>query len=271
LLLPASILLFIVGVAKYGERVLALCCADITPPISNYRPEHFTFRTGASYRPWSTRGHRQQLDMEALLTIAHLLMGIPMSLFRSVPLIGVYYGSTSSLVGEDLWKVAEMQASLMHDVFYTKAEVMQTWYGLCIRIISPAAIAVALTLVHIHLDKSKTMVSNYNRVDVGITYVLLAGALALELTSLLRAMFSSRTSVILLKWSKDDGEGRNVWSFLGVAVASVRRLVHAAEWRMLWSCSVGQHNLLRLYPRSRASRIARWVRVEDRWNMLVTS
>uniref|UniRef100_A0A0A9AWS0 DUF4220 domain-containing protein n=1 Tax=Arundo donax TaxID=35708 RepID=A0A0A9AWS0_ARUDO len=59
--------------------------------------------------------------------IAHLLMDIPKGFLRELPFIGVYYSRTSSLLGEELWKVVEMQVSLMHDVFYTKAEVMHTW------------------------------------------------------------------------------------------------------------------------------------------------
>jgi hypothetical protein len=66
-------------------------------------------------------------------------------------------------------------------------------------------------------------------------------------------------------------QGRNVWQILACVLVSLRRLVHAADWRKrYWSGSIGQHNLLQLCSRSWASKrskIARWLGVEDPWNV----
>jgi hypothetical protein len=80
-----------------------------------------------------------------------------------------------------------MQISLMHDVLYTKAEVT---YVFCIRVISSLGTVTALSLFHIQASYSK---DGYNRVDAAVTYVLLIGAVVLEITSALRAMLSSWT------------------------------------------------------------------------------
>jgi hypothetical protein len=69
-----------------------------------------------------------------------------------------------------------MQISLMHDVLYTKAEVT---YVFCIRVISSLGTVTALSLFHIQASYSK---DGYNRVDAAVTYVLLIGAVVLEIT-----------------------------------------------------------------------------------------
>ena len=43
-----------------------------------------------------------------------------------------------------MYRVAEVQLSLMYEVFYSKAPVIHTWYGRCIRVISPMATVAAL-------------------------------------------------------------------------------------------------------------------------------
>jgi len=182
--------------------------------------------------------------------------------------LDVHYG-TSAIPGEDLYKVAEMQISLMHDVLYTKAEVMHTWYGLCIHMVSSLGTLAALLIFHFHL-LGKIYKGHYSRVDITITYVLLVGAVVLEIMSALRAMFSGWTCALLHLRAQE----RNIWHYLYWKVSSLRRLIRAADWSRYWSGSMGQHNLLQLCARSPASKcsmIARWMGVEDPWNTMVYS
>lgn len=62
-----------------------------------------------------------------------------------------------------------------------------------------------------------------------------------------------------------------MWHLLAGTVGSLRRLVHAAaDWWRYWSGSMGQHYLLQLCARSwasRSSKIARWMGLEDPWNI----
>ncbi|KAL6650372.1 hypothetical protein ACP70R_009297 [Stipagrostis hirtigluma subsp. patula] len=260
LLMPATIIMFVVGVIKYGERVWALKCASSSSSGKNYRC--FDRRTATAAGPLE----RPQ-DTEGFLLIAHLLLDVPMDLLKGPStFVDLHYG-TWALHGEDLYKVAEMQLSLMHDVFYIKAEVMHTWYGLCIRIISSLGISVALLLFHLSGDHK----GGYQRADITVTYVLLAGAVILEITSTLRLMLSSWTCALLDR----RGEGRNMWHFLAYVVVSLRRLIRAADWRKrYWSGCMGQHNLLQLCAQSWASKmskIARWMDMEDPWNTFAYS
>jgi hypothetical protein len=209
--------------------------------------------------------------------------------------------------GEDFYKVSEMQLSLMHDILHTKAQVTHTWYGFCIRVFTPLGTAVAFSLFLLLLgnNRHKENHSRYSRVDIAVTYVLLVGAVILETTSALRAMFSSWTCALLQERDPGRGkneirgteakegsnadslreesehpdlisdQGRNVWQRLAHIHVSLRRLVHAADWRKrYWSGSIGQHNLLQLCSRSWASKrskIARWLGVEDPWNVFAYS
>jgi hypothetical protein len=47
---------------------------------------------------------------------------------------------------ERMWTVMEMELSLMYDILYTKASVIHSWPGYCIRVISPLAVVASLVL-----------------------------------------------------------------------------------------------------------------------------
>ncbi|KAF8670072.1 hypothetical protein HU200_051265 [Digitaria exilis] len=80
--------------------------------------------------------------------------------------------------GKDLSGLLETELSLMYDILYTKAAVVHTWYGYTILVISPVATAAALLLFHYSSHKQGD-----SKVNVGITYALLSGTLALDLIS----------------------------------------------------------------------------------------
>jgi hypothetical protein len=107
---------------------------------------------------------------------------------------------------EEVYKVVEMQVSLIHDLFYTKVELMYTWYGFCIRILALLATAVAFLLFNMLLlsnDYRKLMNGGYSKVDVVVTNVLFVGAIILDCVSLFRAMYSTWTCALLIEWRRD--------------------------------------------------------------------
>ncbi|WVZ83485.1 hypothetical protein U9M48_030627 [Paspalum notatum var. saurae] len=279
----ATVLMSLVGAAKYGERVWALMSAGSNPITGkNYRnlqPSTAAIQTGYYLDALISMG--PSWDAEAYLLMAHRMLDVPMDLMRG-PLGQDYtvYPFASNLCGEDLYLVVEMQLSLMHDVFYTKTVVIHSnMYGLCVHALTVAATASAFLLFHFHLRPAghRTQQDPYSRVDVAITYVLLAGAVVVEAMSLLRATLSSWTCPLLVRRSRDKYwmEEHTLLNRIARALMSLRRLVHAADWRRrYWSGSMGQHNLLRLGARSRASsisKIARWMGLEDRWNIMAYS
>uniref|UniRef100_A0A0D9UWV9 DUF4220 domain-containing protein n=1 Tax=Leersia perrieri TaxID=77586 RepID=A0A0D9UWV9_9ORYZ len=262
LLKCAAILVFVVGVVKYGERVWALRCAGSRPWGMNYHHFTISWETTRYDHTVDNTGH---LDTEDLLLMAHGMLCIGKNrLIGPVPNLVIELEGCSRLRGHELYKIVQMQLSLMHDVFYTKIEAMHSWFGgLCIRVALPVATAVAFLMFH--QWRGNHRLDGYTSADITATYVLLVGALVLEMVSALRGIFSIWTCRFL----------RDRCYFLFRAIIYLRRFVHAAEWRKkYWSGSMGQQSLLQLCACSRASRmskLARWMGVEDWWNTLAYS
>ncbi|KAK1643378.1 hypothetical protein QYE76_061183 [Lolium multiflorum] len=157
--------------------------------------------------------------------------------------------------GESMWRVMELELSLMYDTLYTKASVTHSWVGYCIRVISPLAIVTSLVLFQL---SSK---DGYSRLNVDITYTLLGGALLLETKSLLGALGSSWALAFLCtrrwRWFRHSALCTGRWHRLRSALISLRRswpgkMIMTGTSRR-WSGTMGQHNMLRF----RAGRVDR--------------
>ncbi|XBH67517.1 hypothetical protein VPH35_095885 [Triticum aestivum] len=120
---------------------------------------------------------------------------------------------------EVMWTMMEVQLSLMYDILYTKAAVLHTWPGYCIRDISPLTTAASFLLFHFSGKDG-----NHSGLDVVVTYTLLSGAF-LETTSLLSALGSTWTYAFLCATK---------WSWLRYAALRTGR----------WSGKIGQYNML---------------------------
>uniref|UniRef100_A0ACD5XF49 Uncharacterized protein n=1 Tax=Avena sativa TaxID=4498 RepID=A0ACD5XF49_AVESA len=176
LLRPAAILMFVVGVIKYGERVWALSCAS-SSNLSGKNYQSFGRVHIEDSRVariiLSSFGHKN------VMLVAHRLLTIPLHLFKGpLPLLELDNDLSEGYSWELMYLAAEMQLSLMYGVFYSKAPVIHTWYGKCIRVISLMATITAALLVFRQFSEE----DGYwcSRADVRATYVLLAGAIVLE-------------------------------------------------------------------------------------------
>uniref|UniRef100_A0A0E0JE68 DUF4220 domain-containing protein n=1 Tax=Oryza punctata TaxID=4537 RepID=A0A0E0JE68_ORYPU len=274
LLLRAAILIFVVGVVKYGERVWALRCADSRPGGMQYHGLEKSHSCGHS----SDRDNTGHLDTNDHLLLAYGMIDIARNFLKGpLPGVNINLPDSSRLSGQDLYRIVEMQLSLMHDVFYTKVVAIHGWCGgLYVRVVLPVAIAIALLQFHLWSRRHQLgLGGRYGSVDIAATYVLLVGALVLETTSALRAIFSIWSTNEFGSHSSND----IVYTYgcfpISCLVMPVRKLVRAAEWRRrYWSGSMGQQSLLQLCDRSRASRISRIavrMGVEDWWNTLAYS
>lgn len=251
-----SILMFGTGLLKYGERTWALKCANVESIRSSLDLSDDRNRR----QPYDGQVGTAELDSEEVLLGAHYMFNACKSLFtgdfissgteRESICQGIQYNG-----GKYMFELIEMQLSLMYDILYTKAAVIYTWYGSCIRVISPAATLVSFLLFVLNSRHA------YSRVDVNVTFVLLSGAFVLEITSLVRAVGSSWTCASLHAWR---------WDRVHRAIRCLRRLVQAASSRK-WLDSVGQYNLLDFCTRDRTelrSRIAKKVGLEKWWDKL---
>jgi len=263
LLMSASICMFAAGLVKYGERVWALKKGKVSSIASS-----FDKSDDMGWQP-SRRLARgdEKIDEEEILLRAHSHFEICKGAFTDVTMKRDDSSGSNRVLSESmitvLHSVAEMELSLMYDILYTKAAVIHTWYGFCIHLIPPLGTAAAFMLFQLSIGSTGD--GYYSRVDVVISYVLLAGALVLEAMSLCKAALSSWTCSFFLD--------RSGWKWLLDAITSLRRLVRSAS-RRHWSGSIGQYNLLDMSV-SDKNKIVCWlakkVGLKDWWDKLCFS
>uniref|UniRef100_A0A0D9ZGQ6 DUF4220 domain-containing protein n=1 Tax=Oryza glumipatula TaxID=40148 RepID=A0A0D9ZGQ6_9ORYZ len=247
---PAAWLMFAVGAAKNAERVWAL-----------YQGNLSTIRKAVD----SGFGRRQEEhpiveingdgSPQDLLLYAH-------SQFKVCKVILV--DSSSELVDVDTsklgdtvfsikwewekrWTVFQMEVSLLYDILYTKAGVIHTWHGYFLRVFSPLAAAAALLLFHLSASASTTMDSHSAavRVDVGITYTLLIGAILLDIVSLVSAAGSGWAYAFLVSeprrqrhgWLYHEAVCNGRWHQLHAGLEYLSHLVNAHD-RRKWSGAI---------------------------------
>ncbi|CAD6343858.1 unnamed protein product [Miscanthus lutarioriparius] len=264
----ASILMFIVGGLKYGERIWALRSASmdsIWSSLDNDKSDTSARRSESRKILLELVDKRwNPLDDEDILMASHGLLDVCKGIF-----IGSQRerGGAADCIERVMWRcrqehrldmLMEMELSLMYDIMYTKAAVIHSWWGCCIRVISPVATAIAFLLFRI------TSKGGHKEKDVVITYVLLAGALLLETASLVRAAGSTWTAAFLhaKKWC-------HLYEF-----QDFRVFLRAASYRR-WSGTVGQYSLLQSWGHDMAkptgSRMAGRMGLERWWYQLCHS
>ncbi|KAL6841049.1 hypothetical protein ACP4OV_029018 [Aristida adscensionis] len=260
-LLVASSSMFVAGVVKYGERIWALRCGnmsrfsksnDVVDPCQ-------LLRQGMGEEEILLRAHSQFDICKCAFTDTKLEVS-PKRSSNGDDRIGSSVGSESippkAYMDEDIYKLLEMELSLMYDMLYTKAMVIHTWYGFCIHFIS--LLGTATTFLLFQLGSR----NGHSRVDVVISYVLLVGASVLEAISLCRALLSTWSCASL---------SRRGWNCLLDAITSLRRLFIKPARRRLWSGCIGQYNLFHLCTRDSneiGNRLATKLGLHNWWNKL---
>ncbi|XP_062225060.1 uncharacterized protein LOC133923807 isoform X2 [Phragmites australis] len=259
LLLLASISMFVAGLLKYGERIWALKCGNISSirssiSMSKFKANPYHLLSMGTSEEEILLGAHSQFDICKGVFADIIMSPNPSVVSQSKP------RSVISYLGEDLYKLVEMELSLMYDFLYTKAAVIHTWYGFCIHFISLLGTATTLLLFQLTISSRG---NGYSGVDVIISYVLLVGALVLEVISVCRALLSTWTCSLLHR----RGKG---WERPLHFITSLSRRVHPAS-RRLWSGSIGQYNLFHLCTHNRneiGSRLAMKLGLQDWWNMM---
>ncbi|CAM0907718.1 unnamed protein product [Alopecurus aequalis] len=263
-LVVAAILMFVVGVVKYAERIWALKCSDMDSIRSSLNKS-----PGSNYTILSGVKENFDLDDQVLLEAAHSMFHFcKLKLVDSSVKMDHPHRVISPLGWKNTWRLIEMELSLLYDILYTKAAVIHTWPGYCIRFMTPLVTVGAFLLFHL-----SNGLDGQSGVDVTITYALLGGALFIEVTALLRAIGSTGTLAFLLALHRR-------WSWLRHA------LVCTGRWRRLrrlllslgllgittrrrWSGNIGQYNLLHFCSRDSSrplSRLAEILGLRERWN-----
>uniref|UniRef100_A0A2N9IEZ1 DUF4220 domain-containing protein n=1 Tax=Fagus sylvatica TaxID=28930 RepID=A0A2N9IEZ1_FAGSY len=94
---------------------------------------------------------------------------------------------------EDALKVIAVELNFIYEVLYTKVVVVHSYVGYVGRVISWICVVLAL-LIFYSRDKY-----HFHKIDIRITYILLFGAIALDIIALFMLVFSDWTAVSLKK------------------------------------------------------------------------
>ncbi|KAK1619300.1 hypothetical protein QYE76_024817 [Lolium multiflorum] len=257
-LLPASFIMFFLGIAKYIEGTVALWrggLGNIRSSLKGLEPMGL-----CSYLMSRVRG--EELDNEQALLAAHGLFYVSKGEFTDYP-----FGKNP--LRRDLtrekefsggWKgvckMVEMELSLMYDIMYTKAAVVHTWPGYGLRVISPPCTAAAFALFWLHSKEGQ------RSADVVITYILLVATFILDVRWLLGALGSTWTYAFINNryWLKNFVETWKGLRLFLVFLAPSRLFIKEPTSYRRWSGAIGRYNLLHECTRETTSLLSRLVK-----------
>ncbi|TXG48051.1 hypothetical protein EZV62_027345 [Acer yangbiense] len=100
---------------------------------------------------------------------------------------------------EDAFKLVAIELGLMYDLLYTKAAIVYSRFGICLRCITFISSVSALVLFSVIID-----VHSYPLTDIIVTYLLLAGAVLLEIYAFVVIFFLRLDKA--LRWSNSIGQ-----------------------------------------------------------------
>ncbi|XP_020232190.1 uncharacterized protein LOC109812611 [Cajanus cajan] len=129
-------------------------------------------------------------------------------------------------IGEEVFQVMEVELGFMYDLFYTKAAVTYSFMGSFLRLVTISC-NVSVLCGFFSIQKNQ-----YPKVDVFVTYVLLLGAITLEIYSVISLYILSPDWTML--WL--SGHKNKVTSHMMRALKKVKN--------KRWSSSIGQFNLI---------------------------
>ncbi|CAN6170503.1 unnamed protein product [Urochloa humidicola] len=233
-LIPATFLVLVAGVIKYGERTYSLYSGsyetlrdsiiDPPEPGPNYAKlmmefesrqkagldVEITIAANGEARNKEIMDHEEITRLvlkvnksvearayELFLVFRRLFVDLILS-FKERRLSKAFFLEKSDLRPKEAFEVIEMELNFVYDMFYTKAPVAHTVFGWALRAVCSGCLVSALAMFFF-LDKRRHKVG---RVDAGITYVLLLGGLALDAAALLMVLFSNRATVFLEEQSQ---------------------------------------------------------------------
>uniref|UniRef100_A0A0D9VAB5 DUF4220 domain-containing protein n=1 Tax=Leersia perrieri TaxID=77586 RepID=A0A0D9VAB5_9ORYZ len=256
LLLPAAILMFVSGVIKYGERTWALKSASMSslrssmltrpdpgPNYAKFMEEFHSSKEAGLHadivivpeRPPDDNIHvaEEHMDYGELVAKAHRFFHTFRRLF--VDLILSFQDRTDSLAffrrlqRDQAYKVVEIELLLMYESLHSKSSVIHGPTGRYLRVFTLAAPVISL-IIFSAADKSP-----YKRIDVAVSYILLIGAIFLEIYAILLMAISP--------WSFADMRRKDS------CIPMARRLFRIVKYflpesRPRWSNQMAQYNLI---------------------------
>ncbi|CAN6209095.1 unnamed protein product [Urochloa humidicola] len=244
--IPATFLVLVAGVIKYGERTYSLysgsyetlrdSITDPPEPGPNYAKlmmeldskqkagldVEITIADGEARNKEARKETMEQQEItrlvldvhksvearayELFLTFRRLFVDLILS-FKERRFSQAFFLAKSDLKPREAFEVIDVELNFIYDMFYTKAPVAHTVLGWALRAVCSGCLVAALAIFFL-LDKPR---HNIGRVDAGITYALLLGGLALDAAALLMLLFSNRATVFLEEQSQSQQRPMMRW------------------------------------------------------------
>ncbi|XP_059659000.1 uncharacterized protein LOC132305368 [Cornus florida] len=270
-----TMLVFVAGMIKYYERTRSLYLAslgnlresmrgcpdsgDETADLPLYTEEIVVAEGITVMLKNATASRDGDLTELALMQHAYYFLNIikvmivDSFLSFTVPIYSRDFFLTRS--AEDAFRMIELELNLIYEFLYTKVSVVHCKSGYTCKFVSFISVVVALALFY-SVNKQ-----GFPRLDVGITYVLLLGAIALDLIAITMLVFSNWAIIALIMipraMSDDNSFYAKMLTFL-LSIKKARRISYSANRRpdrtlrlirrflypAGWSESVSQFNLI---------------------------
>jgi len=222
-----TVLLFVAGTIKYGERTRALFLANLNrfresmlkapDPGPNYAkimeeyaakkkaklPTQIELIAEPNQDSKAARYAADEEKLDDLKTVKHayhFFKGLIVDLifsFRERDESRLFFQNRNP---GDAFKVLAVELNFMYEVLYTKVVVVHSKFGYFVRFISWCVVVAAFSTFY-KLDKH-----DFRKIDVGITYTLLFGAIALDTIALFMLAFSDWTAASIQNLSRE-----NIW------------------------------------------------------------
>ncbi|KAL3522149.1 hypothetical protein ACH5RR_014983 [Cinchona calisaya] len=281
-----TMLMFIAGIIKYSERTRSLYLASLDkfrdsmltepdpgPNYAKLMDEYYSKKeanlptriqmigeSGGGNKAASRVKEGQLTEVEVVLYARRFFQnfkGLIVDLIFSFRERNQSRDFFLKRTAHDAFRVVEVELNFIYDVLFTKVSVMYTTLGYLGRFVSIVCTVVSLGLFYKDRKKNK-----YDQFDVGITYTLLFGAIALDAIAILMLVFSDGATVAMRKLpeiSPEEAPGASQPSMEGNAADVApegspflnffRWLKHVFSRR--WSESVSTYNLIYycLHPR----------------------
>ncbi|KAL6647629.1 hypothetical protein ACP70R_015066 [Stipagrostis hirtigluma subsp. patula] len=264
-MIPATVLVFVVGIIKYGERTYSLYSASVDgfrnkilddpEPGPNYAKLMTELdakeKAGLVVEIAVANGEAKNAQMEAeqedttrlaltgkmsmearayefFLIFRRLFVNLILS-FKERRLSQAFFLHRTDLRVSQAFEVIEVELNFIYDMVYTKAAVTHRRVGWALRAVCSGCLVSALA-IFFFLDKGRNDMK-MKPVDIGITYALLLGGVALDAAALLMLLFSNRVKVAV------ERSRRFKW---------LERLIRTAwQWHPPhWSGKTSQLNLI---------------------------
>jgi Domain of unknown function (DUF4220)/Protein of unknown function, DUF594 len=159
-----------------------------------------------------------------------------------------------NLKSKEAYKVTEIELLMMYEMLHSKADLLHTWHGCAFRVLTLVCSLTALCIFTVHGK------SGFGHIEIGVTYVLLVGAVGLDILSIFFMLGSMWTFAMLMQ-SATCRKYEKALFFL------VKILWPADS--DLWSNQMGQYNLIDFAlmdkPRSR-SRLMKYILFNENWD-----